>query len=239
MQSPRFATTRWSVVLAAGRSGDPEVRAALEILCETYWYPVYYFLRRSGHDNDAAQDLTQGFFARLIEKRDIASANPQRGRFRNFLLGAVKHYVANERVREQALKRGGPLPALSLTTADAERLYAAEPVDNRTPDKAYERRWALMLLQGVMGDLRGEYEQRGDAELFDRLKFTLTGDDTPETYAVIAASLGVSESAVKVGTHRLRRRYRERLWRAVAETVADQKDVQEEIRALIAALGEA
>lgn len=235
-RNPQFATTRWSQVVAAKDADAPEAGPALASLCETYWYSVYYFLRRKGYNHDAAQDLTQGFFARLIEKRDFASADPQRGRFRTFLLAAVKHFAANEHDREHAAKRGGGQPLLSIDAAAAGQMYAAEAVDHRTPEKAYERRWAMLMLGRIIEKLRQEYDERGHAQLFDKLQFCLTGEGTPETYAALAAEMKVSESSLKVAIHRLRRRYRERLRQAVADTVADPQDIDDEIQALIQVL---
>jgi RNA polymerase sigma factor (sigma-70 family) len=226
---PRFATTRWSLVAAAK---GPAARQALAELCELYWYPVYAFVRRRGHSPHDAADLTQAFFARLIETAGIAGADPDKGRFRSYLLGAVRHFLANEHDRAVAKKRGGGRVIESLNLSDAERRYAAEPADGRTPEQLFERRWALTLLDGVLAGLRAEYAASGQAVLFDRLKATLTGDAGP--YADLAAELGMTEGAVKVAAHRLRRRYRDRLRAAIAET-AD--DVEAEIRDLFTALG--
>jgi RNA polymerase sigma-70 factor (ECF subfamily) len=229
---PRFATTRWSLVAAAK---DPAARQALAELCGLYWYPVYAFVRRGGHAAEDAADLTQGFFARLIEKAGIAGADPAKGRFRSYLLGACRHFLANEHDRAAAKKRGGGRVIGSLDFTDAERRYAAEPADGRTPEQIFERRWALTLLDGVLGSLRAEYASGGQEVLFDRLKASLTGEAGP--HADLAAELGLTEGAVKVAAHRLRRRYRDRLRAAIAETVATPDDVEAEIRDLFAALG--
>ncbi|HEY1377696.1 MAG TPA: sigma-70 family RNA polymerase sigma factor [Gemmataceae bacterium] len=228
---PDFATTRWSLVAAAK---DPAARQALADLCGLYWYPVYAFVRRRGYSADDAGDLTQEFFARLIEKAGVAGADPAKGRFRSYLLGACRHFLANERDRAAAQKRGGGRPVGSLDLADAERRYAAEPADGRTPEQVFERRWALTLLDGVLAGLRAEYAAAGQDVLFDRLKSSLTGDAGP--YVELAAELGLTEGAVKVAAHRLRRRYRDRLRAAIAETVATPEDIEAEIRDLFAAL---
>lgn len=228
---PRFATTRWSLVAAAN---GPAARQALAELCRMYWYPVYAFVRRSGRPADDAGDLTQEFFARLIERAGVAGADRAKGRFRSYLLGACRHFLANERDRAAAQKRGGGRAVGSLDVADAEHRYAAEPADGRTPEQIFERRWALTLLDGVLAGLRAEYAAAGQDALFDRLKSSLTGDAGP--YADLAAELGLTEGAVKVAAHRLRRRYRDRLRAAIAETVATPEEVEAEIRDLFAAL---
>jgi RNA polymerase sigma-70 factor (ECF subfamily) len=228
---PGFATTRWTLVAAAK---SPAARQALAELCDLYWYPVYAFVRRRGYPPDDAGDLTQGFFARLLETAGLAGADPAKGRFRSYLLGACRHYLANDRARRTAKKRGGGRAVLSLDLPAAERRYATEPVDGRTPEQLFDRRWAVTLLGAVLADLRAEYAAAGQAGLFDRLKDSLTGDGDP--YAAVAAGLGMAEGAVKVAAHRLRRRYRDRLRAAIAETVATPADVDAEIRDLFAAL---
>jgi RNA polymerase sigma factor (sigma-70 family) len=229
--TPRFATTRWSLVAAAK---DPAARQALAELCELYWYPVYAFVRRRGNSAADAGDLTQGFVARLIETAGIARADPDKGRFRSYLLGAVRHFLANEQDRAAARKRGGGRAIGSLDLADAERRYAAEPADDRTPEQLFERRWALTLLDGVLAGLRSEYAAAGQELMFDRLKSSLTGEGAP--YSEAAAALGMTEGAVKIAAHRLRRRYRDRLRTAIAETVATPDDVEAEIRDLFTIL---
>lgn len=229
---PRFATTRWSLVAAAK---DPTAGQALAELCGLYWYPVYAFVRRRGHSADDAGALTQEFFARLIEKAGIAGADPAKGRFRSYVLGACRHFLANEHDRAAAKKRGGGHVVESLDLTDAERRYAAEPADDRTPEQLFERRWALTLLDDVLAGLQAEYATAGQELLFDRLKSSLTGEAGP--YADLAAELGMTEGAVKVAAHRLRRRYRDRLRAAIAETVETDDDVEAEIRDLFTALG--
>jgi RNA polymerase sigma factor (sigma-70 family) len=229
---PGFATTRWSLVAAAQ---GPAARQALAELCELYWYPVYAFVRRCGRPAVDAGDLTQEFFTRLLETAGIAGADPAKGRFRSYLQGACRHFLANQRDRVLAKKRGGGQAVLSLDLPDAERRYAAEPADGRTPEQLFDRRWALTLLDAVLADLRFDYDAAGQADLFDRLKETLTGEG--EAYAAIAAGVGMTEGAVKVAAHRFRRRYRARLRAAIAETVSTPAEIEAEIRDLFAALG--
>jgi RNA polymerase sigma-70 factor (ECF subfamily) len=231
-----FATTRWSLVAAAGDPAAPDARAALADLCRGYWFPVYAYVRRRGHDHHAAQDLTQAFFARLIEKNDLAAADRTRGRFRSFLLAACQHFLANEHDRTTAKKRGGGRPAVSLDFADADGRFGREPATDETPERAFERRWALELLEQAVAELRREYAESGRGRLFDALKGVLTGGaDVP--YTALAAELGLTEGAVKVAAHRLRQRYRDRLREAIARTVADPAEVDDEIRSLFAAVG--
>jgi RNA polymerase sigma-70 factor (ECF subfamily) len=231
-----FDSTRWSIVLAAARDPSERARAALSDLCETYWYPVYAYVRRRGHAPDEAEDLTQAFFAKLLEKRYVRDADPERGRFRSFLLAAVKHFLSNERDRVEALKRGGGRPLVSLDLETAEGRYRVEPSHDVTPERVYERRWALTLLDRTLARLRAEYERAGQAPRFERLKGYLTGEASGG-YAEAMAALGLSEGAVKVAVHRLRRRYRELLRAEIAETVEDASAVEGELRALFAALG--
>jgi len=231
-----FATTRWSIVRAAQAKAAPEAHTALSALCTAYWYPLYAYVRRHGHDATAAQDLTQEFFARLLEKDGLASVDQSRGRFRSFLLASCKHFLSNERDRASALKRGGGRVPLPIDGAAAEGHYGREPSHDETPERLFERRWALALLEQVLGRLRGEYEASGKGRLFECLKGRLAGDGgTP--YAATAAELSTSEGAVKVAVHRLRKRYRELLREEIAQTLDDPADVDDEVRALFAALG--
>jgi RNA polymerase sigma-70 factor (ECF subfamily) len=232
----RFATTHWSQVLAAGRGGSPGSRQALEALCEAYWYPLYAFVRRSGHPPEDARDLTQAFFARLLEKDYLQAADPERGRFRSFLLAAFKHFLSQERDRATAQKRGGGRPVLSLDFAAGEDRYRLEPAHHLTPERVYERRWALMLLDRVLQHLREEFTRSGKAELFDRLGVFLTGEDGVPAYRQVAQECGLSEGAVKVAVHRLRRRFRDALLAEIAQTVADPADAGAELRGLFDAL---
>ena len=235
--SRHFATTRWSLVLAAGQRSSPQSSAALATLCENYWYPLYAYVRRRGHDADEAQDFTQAFFARLLEKNDLAAADPERGRFRSFLLASLKHFLANEWDRNRAQKRGGCRSVLSIDFGTAEERYRAEPAHDLTPEKIFERRWALVLLENVLARLHDESAQAGKADSFDRLKGFLTGEQPAVTYGQLAAELNTSEGALKVAVHRLRRRYRELLRAEIEETVADPQEIDQEIRDLFSALG--
>jgi RNA polymerase sigma factor (sigma-70 family) len=235
--SRQFATTRWTLVLAAGQRGSPQSSAALATLCENYWYPLYAYVRRRGYEADEAQDFTQAFFTRLLERNDLAAADPRRGRFRSFLLTSLKHFLANEWDRNRAQKRGGGRAALSIDFGTAEERYRAEPAHDLTPEKIFERRWALVLLENVLARLHDESAQAGTADSFDRLKGFLTGEQSAGTYGQLAAELNMSEGAVKVAVHRLRRRYRELLRAEIEETVADPDEIDQEIRALFSALG--
>ena len=226
-----FATTRWSVVVAAGGPTGPDARAALETLCATYWYPLYAYARRRGQDRHAAEDLTQGFFARLLQRGSVAAADPQRGRFRAFLLTAFQRFAANEWERERAQKRGGDVAMLSLDFDDGESRFASEPAHDLTPEREYERRFALALLARVLARVRDE--RPDDADLLPYVGGT--GDARP--YAEIAAARGTSEGAVKVAVHRLRARYREHLRAEIRETVADDAEVDEELRHLLDVVG--
>jgi RNA polymerase sigma factor (sigma-70 family) len=232
--SPRgvFATTRWSVVLAAGTGDSPQAGGALEILCQTYWYPLYAFIRRQGHSPEDGQDLTQEFFARLLRGDSLREVHPDKGKFRSFLIAALKHFLANEWNRVHARKRGGGKTFFSLDALAAEQRYALEPVDRETPERIYERRWALTVLQQVMIRLREQYASEGKEPLFDGLKETLTGNQRDLPYAGLGRALGMSEGAVKVAAHRLRRRYRNRLREEIAQTVSASALVEEELRHL-------
>ena len=227
----RFATTRWSVVLAAGGRAAPQSDVALATLCEAYWYPVYAYLRRDGHTVEDAQDLTQAFFARLLEKHWVEAATPERGRFRSFLLASVKHFVANERDRARALKRGGALPALPLETG--EHRYRHEPQDDTTPETLYHREWAQTVFDRVLSRLQGELTSAGKAHIFDALQPHVTNDDDAGSYRDAAATLRMSEGAVRVAVHRLRRRFRDLLRAEVAESVSAEQSVGEEVQQLI------
>lgn len=236
MERRGFHTTRWSVVHAAAGSDSGAVREALAILCETYWYPVYAFIRRSGHEPDTARDLTQGFFTRLLERRDIGGAEPARGRFRAFLLGAVGHYLANERDRERAARRGGARPLLSLDYDDADRRYASEPVDRETPERLYFRSWAAALVRRATERLAADYAGRGQGELFEALRPALLSDETDLPRRELAQRLGMSEDAINVALHRLRRRLGRRLREEAAHTLADPAEADDELRSILAML---
>jgi RNA polymerase sigma factor (sigma-70 family) len=235
-RQPVFVTTHWSVVLTAGRNDTTRAQNALAKLCQTYWYPLYAYVRRRGHSPEDAQDLTQEFFARLLKRNWLGRADRQRGRFRSFLLSAMNHFLADEWDKARAQKRGGGQVPLPLQFDTAETRYGHEPADPVTPEQSFERRWALTLLDEVLKRLRTEYEQDGRAELFAALNPCLVGDRTSQPYAELAAKLGVSEGTVKSAVHRLRHRYREFLRDEIAQTVAGPDEVDEELRHLFAVL---
>ena len=228
-----FPTTHWSLVLAAGEGGSAQAAEALARLCSGYWYPVYAYVRRDGHDVHSAQDLTQEFFFRLIEKDFVAGAVQEKGRFRSYLLIALKRFLVNEWQRTQAQKRGGGQACLSLDFASAEECYQLELVDKMTADRVYERRWTLALLDAVMETLRLEYVAEAKGELFEQLKIFLYGEKAASSQVEIGIRFGLSESAIKSTVHRLRRRYRELLHEEVAKTVASRLDVEDELRHLL------
>jgi RNA polymerase sigma factor (sigma-70 family) len=232
----QFHTTHWSlVVAAAGELGEPS-QAALEELCRAYWYPVYAFLRRRGHSADDASDLAQAFFAALLEKEYLAAADPDRGRFRAFLLTAVARFAAKEHAKAAAQKRGGGLRALALDFSDGEARYQHEPSHDWTPERIFERRWALTLLDRTLAELRRQHEASGKLPQFEALKLFLTGEAGAPPLRQVAEQLGMTEGAVKVAVHRLREKYRETLRGQIAQTVASQEDVDDELRCLLAAL---
>ena len=233
---PQFATTHWSVVLAAGHSSVPDAHEALETLCRTYWYPLYVYVRRQGQRPHDAQDLTQEFFARLLEKKYLRLADPDRGKFRAFLLKALKHFLVNEWEKGRTQKRGGGQCAIPLDAEIAESRYAAEPVQALTLDQVYEKRWAVTLIEAVLGRLRENYETTGRLPVFETLKGFIWGEQTTLCYVELALQLGLTEGAVKVAVHRLRGRYRELLRAEIAKTVATPGEVDEELQHLIAVL---
>jgi RNA polymerase sigma-70 factor (ECF subfamily) len=223
----QFPTTRWTLVLAAG--ADDSRQEALGWLCERYWQPIYAYIRRRGHEPAAAQDLTQGFLVHLIERRSIESADPERGRFRSYLIGALKHFLADRRDYDQALMRGGKLTFLPLAFDEGEQRYLQCP-GHLSPEALYERQWAFALLDRVLGAMKEEHESAGKAGQFETLKPFLVADGD---YRSTAAALGLSEGALRVSVHRLRRRYRELITAEISETVQDDAGVQQEIRHLI------
>jgi RNA polymerase sigma-70 factor (ECF subfamily) len=230
----KFQTTSWSLVLKAAHDPVVDSRPALARLCETYWNPVFAFIRRSGYDRDQAQDLTQGFFALLVEKNFLEVADPQRGRFRSFLLTAVKRFLANERDRLHALKRGGGEIHVSIdATADA---YAPGNADNDTPESLFERRWALSVLEHAMANLRAEFAAAGRAGQFEILAPFLNRDSRGTRYEEVAAKVGISAGGLRTLVHRMRRRYRDLVRAEIAETVASPEDIDEEIRFLMSVL---
>jgi RNA polymerase sigma factor (sigma-70 family) len=230
----QFPTTRWTLVVAAGDSDRKEARSAIVSLCENYWYPLYAYLRRCGYSRDRAQDLTQEFFIRVLEGRYLDRADPEKGRFRSFLLTSLKFFVADEADRDRAHKRGGGT-VVPLEFSSAEDRYQREPADDETPERIFERRWALSVLDRVVERLRNEFVQHGRSEHFERFKVLLLGQsDAP--YAALAREMKTSEGALKVAVHRLRKRYRELFRQEIADTVADPAQVESELRFLAGAL---
>ena len=231
----KFQTTSWSLVLTAAHDPSAGSRPALERLCETYWNPVFAFIRRSGYDRDQAQDLTQAFFALLLEKNFLEVADPQRGRFRSFLLTAVKHFLSNERDRAQALKRGGGEIPVSIDLLASEASFDPTGSDAETPEDLFERRWALSLLEHAMSRLRSEFSA-GRSGQFDKLVPFLSRDSDGARYEELAAEFGVSAGALRTLVHRMRRRYRDLVRAEIAETVATSDEVDDEIRFLMSVL---
>jgi RNA polymerase sigma-70 factor (ECF subfamily) len=230
----RFATTHWSVVAAAQGSASAEVRHAFGILFSTYWYPLYAYIRRRGYSADQTQDLTQGFFAELLERHTLDAVDRAKGKFRSFLLTACKHYLAHEQDRARAEKRGGGRRLLSLDFGGAEARYGTEPAHALTPDRLFARRWALALLDQVFTRLREEYDDKGKVALFEHLRVFLQGDKNSLPHGQVAQKLGLTEGAVKTAAHRLRRRFREVLREEIAQTVDEPGDIEDEIRELFA-----
>ncbi len=229
-------TTHWSVVLAAGRKDTARAAAALAALCSTYWYPLYSYVRRRGYGPEDAQDLTQEFFARLLEKQWLGQADRERGRFRTFLLSAMSHFLANEWDKASARKRGGGVQVVPIQLDAAETRYGREPADASTPDQAYERRWAVTLLDRVLARLQQDYAGEGKAKLFENLKPCLLGEGNTQPYAALALKLGLSEGAIKVAVHRFRKRYRQLLRDEIAQTVGTTAEVEEEMHHLFQVL---
>ncbi|HEV2319289.1 MAG TPA: sigma-70 family RNA polymerase sigma factor [Verrucomicrobiae bacterium] len=241
--SPRrvFATTQWSVVLTAGRAEFQLAQDALETLCRTYWYPLYAYVRRRGYSPPDAEDLTQAFFAWLLERKWLGKADPQRGRFRSFLLTSISNFLSNEWDKTMAQKRGGG-KVIPLERDEAENRYTWQPLSysvpesSFTPEQSFEWRWALTLLDLVMSRLSAEFEEDGKKELFEALKPCLLGESVAQPYATLASKLGMTEGSVKVTVHRLRQRYRQLLRDEIASTVAAPEEVDEELRYLFAVL---
>ena len=236
MPTSGFHTTSWTLIRTA--AGNPTVhsREAMSALCQKYWHPVYAFVRRRGHDPDESLDLTQTFFARLIEKNYLADADRDRGRFRSFLLTAVKHFLANERDRANALKRGGGQRPASIDQAEEEKWQATVAVEQATPESLYERRWALLVLENVMLKLRTEFVEAGKTADFARLSVFLEKDADSVSYETLAKDLGVSAGSLRMSVHRLRRRYRDLLRAEIAESVFGQEEIDEELRFLLSIL---
>jgi len=232
----RFITTPWTVVLAAADRASPECDRALETLARLYWYPLYAFVRRQGSPPQEAEDLVQGFFARLLEKDYLEGVSPEKGRFRTFLLLCVKRFLANEHDRAAAQKRGGGRRALSLDFEGAEDRYGLEPAHQMTPERIFERRWALTLLENVLAALEEDLATAGKGHLFEALKVYLAADQNAPPYAAVAAPLGMTEGAVKVAVHRLRQQYQRLIREEVARTLGDPAEVEDEIRRLFEAV---
>jgi len=233
----QFATTHWSLVGAAkpGELSQTRARVALETLCRSYWYPLYAFVRSRGYAAHDAQDLTQAFFARIIETDGFASADPQLGRFRSYLLGALKHFLANEWHRSQTQKRGGQVQFVEWDALDPEARYVGVAQESDNPDEVFDHAWALETISGALKTLRDEMTKAGKREQFDTLKSSLTGEEALSRKE-LAAQLGMSQVALKVAVHRLRQRYRALLRAAIAETVSNEADLDDEMRYLVAVL---
>ena len=231
-----FTTTHWSVVLKAADTASPAAKEALETLCRNYWYPLYAYVRRQGHGPEDAQDLTQEFFARLLERKDLQRADPGRGKFRSFLVVSLKHFLANEWHRTHTVKRGGQYSMISWDAERVEQRYQREPFHEQTPEKLYDRVWAASLLDQVHQQLRAEYAAAGKGGLFEALQVYLSGETDSSRYADFAAQHEMTESAVKMAVLRLRRRFSALLRELIAQTVSGQGEVEEEMRDLLSAL---
>jgi RNA polymerase sigma factor (sigma-70 family) len=232
----RFATTHWSVVLAAGDSASPQHHEAMSTLCHKYWFPLYAYLRRRGYDTHRAEDSTQAFFAQMLEKHYLRKVEPAPGKFRSFLLVAMKHFLANEYDRARAQKRGGDRTILSLDFENAENQYALEPANELSPEKLFEKSWALTVLTRIMKQLEAELVGKGKQKLFEHLSIYLAVDADAIPYCEVATKLGMTEGATRVAVHRLRKRCRELLRNEIAQTVSSEDQIDDEIRGLFAAL---
>jgi len=231
-----FTTTNWSVVLAAGRTDTARAIVALERLCQKYWRPIYVLVRRRGSNHHEAEDLTQAFFEYLLEKETLKVVDRRKGKFRCFLLTALTNFLLNEWDKRQTLKRGGKHQIISLDEMAAEKLYGKEPVEQFSPEKLFERQWAITVIEQVLARLKSEYTEAGKSDLFAKLESGLTGEVRPGMYADWAAALNMNEGAVKVALHRLRRRFGELLRSEVAHTVTEPAEVADEIRHLLAVI---
>jgi RNA polymerase sigma factor (sigma-70 family) len=234
-QAAVFGTTHWSVVLTAGRTDSTCAQAALATLCQTYWPPLYAYVRRRGYSPHDAEDLTQEFFARFLQRNDVTMVGPERGKFRSYLLAAMNHFLSDEWDKTRAAKRGGGQVS-HLDTSVAESAYAADYADTLTPEKLFHQRWAITVLETVQERLRREHEREGKTALFETLRFSLMGERSAVPYAGLAARLGLSEGAIKVAVHRLRQRYRLVLRETIAATVSSPEEVEEELRQLLQAV---
>jgi RNA polymerase sigma-70 factor (ECF subfamily) len=233
-----FASTHWSVVVEAGQSDSPKAFEAMTQLCNTYWYPLYAYVRRKGYPAPEAEDLTQEFFARLLAGNYVGGADRRKGKFRSFLLGALEHFLAKEWRRAHTEKRGGGQLLLSLEAAEAENRYLLEPAHELTPTKIFDRRWATTLLEQAMARLEAECRENQKGDLFQHVKDGLSGNPAAARYAEIARSLNMSEGAFKVAVHRLRQRYGELARAEIAQTVASPEEVDQELQYLLAVLQE-
>ena len=230
-----FRTTHWSVVLAAAHTDSPQRQSALTALCQSYWYPLYAFARRQGRNPHDAEDLTQEFFARLLAKNGLASVRQESGRFRSFLLASVKNFLANDWDRDHAIKRGGDRAILSWDDLPGEERYLREPAHDSTPEKLFEQSWALSVIESVLEQLRKEYNGAGNGHVFEAIHSYLE-EDGAETYAEMAATLNMTEGAVKMAVLRLRENFRHRLRTEIAQTVANAGEIEEELRHLFTCL---
>jgi RNA polymerase sigma factor (sigma-70 family) len=234
--SHRFTTTHWSVILTAQEGEDARAATALETLCRTYWYPLYAFVRRNGHGPEDAEDLTQGFFARLLEKNYLAAVDAEKGRFRSFLLTALKRFLADEWDRATAQKRGGGHPTIPLDFQTAEDRYRIEPKHELTPERLFERRWAITVLEQARTRLQEEYVAAGKGALFDQLKGFHRHDETTIAYADVAAALASPQNTVKSHVYRLRKRYQQFVREEIAQTLSNPAELEEEIRYMLTAV---
>lgn len=232
---PVFATTHWTVVLAAGKRSTPQADEAVEQLCKTYWFPLYAYVRRRGCTKEDAEDLTQAFFARFLAKNYLAGLSAEHGRFRAFLLASLKHFLINDWKKSRRLKRGGGETLLSLDWQTADTKFQVASTAEPSPDKAFDREWALALLARVIERLQKECEADGKGKLFEQLKIFLTAGKDESAQGKVAKSLGMEEVTVRVAVHRLRKRYRQLLREEISQTLSDAADVDEEMRALFAA----
>jgi RNA polymerase sigma-70 factor (ECF subfamily) len=228
----QFTTTRWSVVVAAGRDSTVESRQALETLCETYWQPLYFFVRHRGHSADEAEDLIQGFFLRLLEKGAVEKADRERGRFRTFLLSSLKNYLVDEWRRTETGKRGGGQVVLSLDFDSMQHLCGPDCFPDLSPDLVFARRWAVTLIERTLDRLREAYRGAGNEKVFKELKPCMNGDKDRPPYRKLAGTLDMTEGAVKMAVHRLRQRFRDTLREEIAQTVADPSEIDDELQAL-------
>jgi len=232
----RFATTHWSVVLRAGKPKAPGYQDALQTLCRSYWFPLYVYLRRQGYNNQQAEDYTQAFFCRILEKKVLSMADSKRGKFRSFLLSTLKHFLSDEHDRARAQKRGGGRKILSIDFKGAENQYILEPADSLSPEKLFDKSWALTVLDITMTRLKTELSSQGKQDIFDHLKIYLTAGKSTISYRDKATQLNMTEGNIRTAVHRLRRRYRKLLRDEIAQTVTNEGQIDEEIDELFNAL---